>query len=88
MQSLLQLIAGKSADPAAIEAALKAMVQEELQTALAALQSGEQKALDALKADVSAWIAALLAAGETHQMRNEVSFVEGKTVVITRWEKK
>jgi len=84
MQSLLQLIAGKSADPAAIEAALKAMVREELQTALAALQSGEQRALDALKADVSAWIAVLAALLETHQAR---ILTDDKPGTVVRWEK-
>lgn len=63
------------------------IAQELLEAGLAKLgpilQDRETQALDALKADVSVWIAALIAAGETHQIR---ILADDKPGTVARWE--
>ncbi len=82
----------KHGDPALLEGSLEAavtqLVQGQVAIALASLKDRETQALDSLKALAKELFAELLAAGETHRVRNEVSFEQGKTVVMTTWEKK
>lgn len=60
MESLLQLIAGKSADPAAIEAALNAMMDRRIAQALAGEQAIVDRIIDRVNGETIPAISAML----------------------------